>query len=449
MASKTKNSNQRISPEIGDTGVQIFNGIITGEEYNPDLSGKRGIKIWNEMRDGDASVKASLKAINEPIKALPWFITPASNEQVDLDAAELAERVIFTVLRFKTSLGEILTCLPFGHSVQEKVLGVVELDGVERVVFTKLSFRKQISISSWETLEHTPGITQITSGGKFKSIPLENLVVYTNEQEGDNYAGKSILRPAYKHWFYKDKIYQIDAIGSERQSLGVVKIKHPKNATPKELNAAHDAARNLRANEEAFIDEPDGWDINFMDMQAKTLKDNEPSINHHDRQIAKNVLATFMDLGATSGSGSRAVGGTQMQLFEMAVQSVADTIADTFNQYVMKDLIDLNFNVTDYPKLTPGRVTKENLPEIAAAFKVFVDAGAITPTEEDEAHIRNLIRFPDMPDGGQAEKTSVKKTTPKKQPGDNGDTTNEALTKAKQAHAELTRVLYGDATRAA
>ncbi|WP_216099632.1 hypothetical protein, partial [Curtobacterium sp. MMLR14_002] len=136
--------------------------------------------------------------------------------------------------------------------------------------------------------------------------------------------------------YYKDKLYQIDAIGHERQGLGVVKIKHPKNAEAKQIAAAERAAEDLRASEVGHITEPDGWNIDFMDMQAKTLKESMPSIEHHDRQISVNVLAQFMNLGSTSGSGSRAVGEPQLAIFEHYVKFIADYIADTLNRYVIK-----------------------------------------------------------------------------------------------------------------
>lgn len=416
MATKSKKNNRYQSQ--GVSGVNIFNGIITGEEYNANLRGRNALRTWDEMRRSDAAVKLTLKSIKEPIKALPWFIEGASDDPKHVEQRDYINAVMFDILRWKTSLGEILTHLEFGFSVHEKVLDVQPVLGTDRIVLKNLAFRKQTSISKWQAGDDRPGVTQINSKGQSIPIDLERLVVFTNEQEGDNYEGISILRAAYKHWYYKDKLYQIDAIGHERQALGVVKIKHPKNAEEKYINKAEEAARNLRANEEAFITEPEGWEIEFMDMKAQTLRETLPSIDHHDLQIPSSVMAGFMKLGSTSGSGSRSVGEVQYKAFEQQVLSVAEYIADTMNQYVIKELIDLNFNnVTEYPKLTVGALDKDSLKELAESYKTLVDAGAIDPTPEDEAYLRGRLGLPERPDEEEAdedddEPTKNKETDP-------------------------------------
>ncbi|MDQ0825413.1 phage gp29-like protein/2'-5' RNA ligase [Arthrobacter sp. B2I5] len=406
-------SNKKIltSSEIGDTGVQIFNGVITGEEYNRNLTGYRGLLVWDEMRRSDATVGASLRAVKLPIKSTKFFMKPATDDDLDVEISDFVHWNLFERLKWSQILGEILTHLEFGFSVHEMVFGVESVDGVDRVVLTKLAFRKQTSLVSWQADDNTPGITFRKSDGKMVPIPLEKIVVFTNEQEGDNYAGRSILRTAYKHWFYVDKYYQIDAVGHERHSLGVVKIKYPSTATDTQRAAAQNAARNLRANEEAYIEEPNGWDINFMDMQGNSLKDIQPSIDRHDRQITKNVLAQFLEIGAAGGSGTRSTSEDHHELFNQSVQAVLDYVKDTMG-YVVKTLVDLNYNVDTYPTVASGAVDQKNITVLADAFAKFNDAGLITPSDEDEAHVRNLLGFPEMsPDGPRPSRSAA--TTPK------------------------------------
>lgn len=441
MASQQIKSKNKFK-EAGNTGVQIFNGIISGEEYNANLRGRQGLRTYDEMRKSDASVKMSLKAVKEPIKALPWFVQAATDDPKDVEVRDFVNKAIFDVLRFKTVMGEILTHLDFGFSVHEKVYDVRDVLGAERVILKKLAFRKQTSIARWEAGPNRPGVTQYGSGSKSIPIDLDRLVVFTNEQEGDNYEGVSILRAAYKHWYYKDKLYQIDAIGHERQALGVVDITYPKGADKQDIESAEEAARNIRANEEAFISHPEDFTVQFMDMKADTLKEMKPSIDHHDRQISKNVVAQFMDLGASSGSGSRAVGEPQLKIFEQAIQSVAEVIADTFNQYVVRDLVDLNFNVSEYPKLLPGSVNRDTLTELATSYKKLVEAGVLTPTEEDEDYLRGRLGLPDRPDDdADDEKDDEPKTnskTPETALDEARDDTNvEAASSPEQDQASL------------
>ncbi|MBV1778690.1 DUF935 family protein [Paeniglutamicibacter sp. ABSL32-1] len=438
-------SNKKVlsSSEIGDTGVQFFNGVITGEEYNRNLTGRRGLVIWDEMRRSDATVSAALRAVKLPIKSTKFFAVPATEDGSDVQISDFVHWNLFKKLKWKQVLGEILTHLEFGFSVHEMVFGVEVVDGVERVVLKKLAFRKQTGLDAWEAGPNLPGIKFRKADGTIVPIPLEKIVVFTNEQEGDNFEGRSILRSAYKHWFYVDKYYQIDAVGHERHSLGVVKIKYPTSATDTQRDAAKAAARNLRASEEAYIEEPTGWDINFMDMQGNSLKDIQPSINRHDRQITKNVLAQFLEIGSSGSSGTRSTSEDHRELFNQSVQAVLDYVKDTMG-YVVKTLVDLNFNVDVYPSIGSGEIDQKNITSLADALAKFNDAGMITPSDEDEAHVRNLLGFPEMSADGPREPKKPKADPKDKESADEIKASRRQRMVTAQVSAKDLPGLYDD-----
>ena len=439
--------------EIGHSGVTIFNGIISGEEYNFNLMGRRALDTWDEMRRSDAGVKMTLRVIKEPVKALSYHVQPASDAPKDVEVAEFIDGQLFDVLRWKTTLTEILTFQEFGFSLFEKVYAFGPVKGVDRVYIKKLAFRKQTSIAKWVAANDKPGVTQYDPTGKTLPIPLDKLVVFTNEQEGDNYEGVSVLRAAYKHWYYKDRYYQIDAIAQERQGLGVVKIKQPQNANPAHVENAHVQARALRAAEEGFIDEPNGWDINFMDMKASSIKDPTPMIDHHDRKIPDSVIAGLMMLGSTSGSGSRAVGETQLKIFEHLIKFYGDFVADTINRYLIKPLVDLNFNVTEYPQLKAGDVSGESLTVLAESLSKLISAGVIVPTDEDEAYLRGILRLPEREEGDGEERTKkqpTKKTPTKEDEEELEEETDKkasVVARARTVLADFKARLYGNTSR--
>jgi len=72
-------------------------------------------------------------------------------------------------------------------------------------------------------------------------------------QEGDNYQGVSVLRPAYKHWFIKQNLEKFDAIKHQKQGVGVPVIYLPKNATTEDKDAALTIVKNFKANEQSGV----------------------------------------------------------------------------------------------------------------------------------------------------------------------------------------------------
>ena len=388
-----------LKDERGQTGTLVLSGFISGEEYNSDLIGTAGLAVWDRMRKSDAAVSATLKLMKLPIKASKWGVDPAGDTDDDAFRARFIDDALLKRIDWEMTLSEILTFLEFGHAVLEKVYEVSTFEGRTVITLKKLAFRKQLSILKWLQVDGTAGITQITGTGGVFSIPADKLVVLTNEREGNNYAGVSILRPAYKHWYIKDQLYQISAIAHERQGLGVVSITPPDNADEGDRAKAISAAQNIRANESAYIEVPSGWTVDFMDMKGHTTIDPNNDITHHNRMIWTNILGQFMEMGSHSGSGgTRSSSQDQSKYLDLNLESVANNIKTTLQREVIKQLIDLNFNVTenDYPQLRHSDLGETNIQTISAAIAALTAVNMITPTAETEGAIRDVLNLPEL-----------------------------------------------------
>ncbi|MDI3211773.1 DUF935 family protein [Arthrobacter sp. AL12] len=430
--------------EIGNSGVSITSGIITGEEYNPKLTGKKAIDAYDQMRRSDATVNAALNAVKLPVLSADYEVDPASDDDADKEVAEFVKDCLFHIVDWDQFLGEALTFLDFGHDVHEMVFEPREINGTLRIALAKLGYRKQTTIQKWETTEGKPGIQQQDNTGHTFSIPAEKLVRFTHKQEGDNYEGISLLRAAYKHWYIKDKLYRIDAVGHERHALGIIDVTTPIGATEADKKKMRTLVRNLRANEESYIEHPEGWLVQFLDMKANSLKDVEPSINHHDRQIMKNVLAQFLEIGASGGSGTRSTSEDHSRLFELAVQSVARRVVQVLQNTVVRTLVDLNFTDREYPTLRVGNISDDNIPVLSEAIKKFVDAGVLHPHANDENSTRKMIGWSELTEDEIEELEADKPAESTKT-----DDAKADLEKAKEVHASITRRLYGNTSRAA
>ncbi|KUM39007.1 DUF935 family protein [Arthrobacter sp. EpRS71] len=431
--------------EIGTSGVAITGGLITGEEYNPKLSGLSAIKTYDEMRRSDATVNAALTAVKLPILSADYSIDPASDDDADKEVAEFVHDCLFHIVDWSQFLEEALTFLDFGHDVHEMVFEPREVNGQLKIALVKLGYRKQTTIQKWETKDGKPGIYQRDNTGGDFSIPAEKLVRFTYKQEGDNYEGISILRAAFKHWYIKDKLYRIDAVGHERHALGVIDVTTPTGATDKDKKMMRQMVRNLRANEESYIEHPDGWLVQFLDMKANSLKDVEPSINHHDRQIMKNVLAQFLEIGASGGTGTRSTSEDHSRLFELAVQSVARRLVQVLQNTVVRTLVDLNYTDREYPTLRVGNISDDNIPVMSEAIKKFVDAGVLHPRPIDENSTRKMIGWSELTEDELKEAEKAKKEQPAKKP----EVVDADISEARRIHASVTEQLYGNTSRAA
>jgi len=395
--------------ELGGSGTLITNGIISGEEYDSQLAGLQGVKAYESMRN-DATVNASLDVVKLPILAASWY-TEAGSDDDDIyqEHADFIDQELFSNLNhtFTEFLREALNYLDYGRYAFEIVYRLRD-DG--KIGWKKFASRMPKTIYYWQQDDGTPGITQVLSDGRRVSIPIEKLLPFVNRKEGDNYEGRSILRTSYRNWYTKDALYKIQAIGLERQGVGIPYVKVPKGATAKDIQKAEEFVRNLRANEESYLTWKEGWEFGFLDMKGMGNIDPSGAITHHNREIAKNVLAQFLELGATSGStggggsGSFALSKDQSRLFILSLQYVANYVADVITKYAIQRLIDINFGPQEYyPQLKVSKIGEVDFQVLSTALKSLVESGLMTADPGLEDFLRDNMNLPDLPEAVRAE----------------------------------------------
>lgn len=409
MAEETNTAAQDLLNEAGASGTKIFWGFIN-EEYNPDLSGNNGLKKYDEMRKSDAQIFATLLAMELPIRSTLWTVEPGETESEDgekiiTDEDYKIQNFIETALFDKMEISwddflrQALTMTAFWFSIFEKVFKIED----DKIYIKKLAQRLPWSIYKWQTADGQPGImqtlpTQTPNGTSTPSIPAEKLLRFTFRQEGDNFAGVSVLRSAYKHWYIKDTLYKLDAVKHERQSVWIPVLKIPKGATQADKDEAALIMENLRSTEQTYVILPgEDWHFEFADLKAGSQSKMEESIAHHNREISKNILAQFLELGSWDGGGSYALSEDQSSLFLISLAAIAKQIAETINRDLIKQLVDLNFDLApnqNYPKLKYNKLWEVDYTKISTALSTLAGAGILKPDDDLEGHVRNILDLP-------------------------------------------------------
>lgn len=396
------------SKEYGATGTAIFHGIITAEEYNRRLQGRQALEAYDVMSRSDADVHAALEICKFPITAATWHIQSARTPEGDITPKdqEIADMVEFELMKnsvnFDDFLYQALDILDFGFSVFEYVPQYHLWQGNGIMGIEKLAFRKQTSILRWEQDDGKPGVHQQTVTGAY-DIPWSNLVIFTNKKRGDNYEGISLLRYVYKDWDMKDKLTLVNAIALEKMSVGVPVIKdNPDSeiaANETDMDKAEESMQEFRTNEKGYIRTPKSVLIEMLDMRANSTKEVLPTLAYHRRSIYASVLATFMDLGGSSGSGAHSLSKDLTSLFLKSEEYIAKTIRAVINEQVIKPLVNANYSdlPNGYPELTNGNIGDDDITELSDAVQKFMSAGALTADAEMEDVVRGKLGFSPMP----------------------------------------------------
>ena len=412
---QTPKQRSRQGEQIADSAGIASTGIIVSEDYNNKLIGTSRIKVYDQMRLGDGTARAMTQIMKLPIRAANWRVEPASENRKDTKIAEFIDKQLFEneTRTWDQIMVDALVYLDYG-SIPMEIVYKFFLEGEQTMIgLHKLARIRPDTIQSWKLQNGDDGIQQFTVNGNF-NIPMDKMVVFINEREGENWEGISIFRYAYKHWYMKDKIYLIDAIAHERQGLGVPFGKLPPGANDADEAKMDEILQNMRANENAYMRYPEGWEVGFLDMKSGSTRNPKDTIAHHDREMTKSILAQFIDLGSNGGGGSHALGKDQSSFFLMSLEAIAKNIRDTFNRFLIKKLVDLNFDIEDgeYPELAYDAIGEKDVKAFTASLQQVIQTGIVVPDDKLERHVREVMDLPEsegetpdpsMADEGDAE----------------------------------------------
>lgn len=416
---------RRTMTAFGFSGTEILAGYFS-EEYLQLLRGKKGAKVYDEMRRSEPQISMILKGIINPLKAANYTFDPPKSEDVADGKlhAEFLEEIFKVGLDWEQFLVELFTFLVYGHSVFEVIHSVVlnhpkfgNFNGIK-----SLAWRSPKTIERWN-LDRTTGalisLEQIVysdvSGTKNGSatIPGDFLLVFSLDKEGDNFEGISALRPMYGPYFRKNLYQKLAAIGAEKNAIGTPKAKVPagKEKTD-EFAKLKQVLEAFTSHECAYITYPEGWDIEIIkgEFDAEKLKE---LIVLENTEMVNAAVANFLALGMNSAGGAYALGSDLSDLLLASVQCYADFACGIINRQLIPNLIRMNFGPQRaYPQLKCTGINDKAGKELAEILGIGVDKRIIKPDDQLDEWFRKTYKLP------KADKTTAREVlaTPQGQP---------------------------------
>jgi len=374
------------------------------DEDNPELRWPMSVIVYNKMRHDDAQVKSVLRAVTQPVRRTTWRIdrNGARDEVVAHVASDLGLPVKDedndgpkqrTRDRFSWAehLDLALLMLPFGHMYFEQVY---RIDEQGRARLRKLAPRMPRTISRIRVAPDggLEGIEQYSSAGNFgptAMIPENRLVAYVNEREGANWYGTSMLRQAYKNWLIKNRLMRLNTQVFDRNGMGVPLYTGADGQV--DLAPGQKIASSWRSGEASGAAIPFGASMKLVGVEGK-LPDVMDFLRYQDEQIARSVLAHFLNLGTQTGSW--ALGSTFADFFSMSLQTTAEAVAETANQHIVEDLVDVNFGGDEpAPRVVFDEIGSRH-DATAEALALLVQNKVITPEPRLEQAVRTNYGLP-------------------------------------------------------
>ena len=407
------------SKEIGRVGQRRYGGIFY-EEFLSELRGRKGAEVFTEMSNNDETIGAILFAIEMLVRQASWNVEPGGSTAKDREAAEFVKSCMDDMQQtWIDTISEILSFLTYGWSFHEIVykrrMGRTKDnrtsskydDGL--IGWMKLPIRSQETLYQWEydDQDNLIGMTQMPPPDfGLITIPMNKAMLFRTRSRKDNPEGRSILRTAYRSWYFKRRIQEIEGIGIERDLAGLPVITTPEgmdiwDKDDEDMNAIRAGleamVKNILCDSTEGLVLPFGYTFELTSTGGSRQFDTNSIIARYDTKISQTVLADFIQLGHES-VGSFALSSDKTILFSMAICAFLDIICQTFNSQGIPALIDINGDhfagVTDYPRLTHGDIEDVDLATMATYIKDMTSIGVIIPDESLEDYVRQLGKLP-------------------------------------------------------
>lgn len=402
--------------DVGTPGLRIYSGFLE-EEFLPELRGHMAARIYQEMRDNDATVSAMLYVMESLVSnATLNVLTDDTSSQGD-KARNLVETSINDmVFPWNHTLSEILTFLAFGYSYLEVTLKYRRgnnrdpnkdsqyNDGL--IGWSKMSLRGQDTTYRWHmddtmnvrAMEQLPPPHYINT-----VIPREKALHFVTRPYKSNPEGRSMLRGAYRSWFMMKRIEEIEAIAVERELNGMPVIQPPEGYNLWNLNdpqaanllsRAEELVRNVRQDMHQGVVLPFGWVLTLLSSTGQRSLDTSIIINRYAQRIATVALADMLLIGQEK-VGSFALVAAKVSLFSKALRSVAKIVEGEFNRYAIPRLLRANgMNTDDPPYIRFGPIDTPDLKSLAEYVNKLVGNNVLTSDQNLERHMREIASFP-------------------------------------------------------
>ena len=410
--------------EIGASGLRVYGGRIY-EEWLPELTGDRGRKVLREMSEQDPVIGGILFAIEMLVRQTEWTFAPKDDSDEAKLAADFAQECLNDLQpHWPDTLSEILTMLPYGWSWFEVVykyrngpqddpnLTSSFDDGL--VGWKTWAPRSQDTLLQWE-LDEQGRVKAFTQSPPPKydkrTIPVSKSLHFRTKSRKDNPEGVSVLRSAYRPWYFKKHIEQIEGIGIERDLAGLPVMWVPPdllsgNATTEQkqlLGELQKIVTNIRRDEQEGVIMPLAYDDAGRDMYKLQLIstggsrqfDTDKIITRYDQRIAMTMMADFVLLGHEQ-VGSFALSDNKTALFATALGAWLDSIATTITRFELPRLFKMNgMDVNLVPKLSHSDIENADLGKLGTYLQSLASAGmTVFPNPAIEKHLLTQAGIP-------------------------------------------------------
>lgn len=407
-ATRTTAAAPNFSVSGGGVGFEHFSNAI------PELSGRDLLRDMYLMAETDETVGAMFYCIASTMRQIKWDYVPqidGVDMPEDVEAQKwsaLATTMLKDMSRpFDDHVEDSLSMLWAGFAPIEMVMK--QRDGENSRYndgyygIKQLNLIDQTTVWDWIYEDNEPVAMKqmgfgVPAGSANGIVPLVKTLLYRTSTQYNNPRGRPLLKNAWRVWRLKRKIQDSEAIGIERELVGLPIFEMPMEdieaqfETDADGNLTDDAKRaaalvtaatratqDLRLNRSGGVVHPsniwgedvDGaggaekkYNFRILTTAGQRSIDSRTAARDYDHAIARVAMMQFLTLGQRSG-GSYSLSDDQSSMAVAAIMALADKITAEWNARCVSLIWTVNMFPDKYrPRLKHSEVNKNGIVQL-------------------------------------------------------------------------------------
>lgn len=329
--------------------------------------GAKGIRLYEEVRR-DGHALAVLGKRGAKVLAREWTVTPASEEPLDVAAADLVERQL-AALPFDLICRDLLSATLFGFSASEIEWGV---HGSE-IVPLRIVNHNQGRIAF--DLDWQPRLLTREAPLDGMALPARKFIVHRHEPDGSDPYGRGLGRVLFWHVLFKREGVGFWSHFLEKYASPTPVAKYPLGTPPAEQDRL--LHHLLALVQQGALAVPIGTEISFLEAARSGAASYEEWCRYWDEQTSVAVLGETLSTNL-GGQGARAAAETHNAVSDGIADADADMLSATLNDTLVRWTVEFNLPGARPPtvwRLRPRNEAAIENQKAARAERVKKDVG--------------------------------------------------------------------------
>ena len=389
------------------------------------------IRVLTEMGN-DTEIASMIQGMKFPIEASRFRLDPGGKNIQSKEMAKCITKALninregILEKPWESHVEEMLTCIDFGFSISERVLGYMD-DG-------KIGVRQLNHIPAIYMDWYQPWVVQrgelvgirqqmIYEGRRYsQAVPYNRLLHFKYAERNNQPDGRSPLVACWSDWKNRRNLEEFEMIGVEHDTGGTPIVYPPRAIDEAKAQDVLDRILDVKLGgnigimmpgrkagirywDEDTNDEP-AWLVEAYAGREGGVAGARPIIKDLGKRILSTVFMQWSQLGQDS-SGSFALARVTMDFFLLNLMRLQERMVSVWQRELVQKLYQYNLRFypqAKCPKLTWNPPRLQDLRAQAQVFAELAAMGILEPTNLDGAFFRSIMG---MPDDENAEKLQI------------------------------------------